>query len=456
MSHNYGCNCIIHLLFLLKVLLLVEPQQCESNSKVGWHCSGRTGGDYCVHTNSMCLTWHGILIILTDDEELHGKKASLRPSNAVAVFPLHLPDINNFHELDGVPDRTFFNDVMYQKSKPKDAVVLDGLSFIASFEIEDYNFYHWVNIIHVGFLARYYERFGLETSGRQNKKSMIQSLLQRNSTSQYKRALLGRSPGTKWQQGYADIALGEQTQYIYKDEINKLLMKYKYICFDKVVVPGASLYLGDSVESGLVFREMAAALKGIRVPKEDRNAITIVLQEKRRIINYKEVIKIIQEEQATLREAQDNSISFRIHIADFTSEDSFEVQALLMARTRILITTHGMVQAHATMMESGGSVYELNGFGFNYPLFETTSLFRGLYYFRDEMLINQTILAGATKLGDDIVKLKFGKNPYAFAKSEEERYKIFSFIVSRRRDAHLIVDPFVFRKRIRQILSIYI
>ena len=170
-------------------------------------------------------------------------------------------------------------------------------------------------------------------------------------------------------------------------------------------------YLGDGLSSSLVFREMAAQRKGkhIRVPERERNVITIFARDSRMqnrdLLNLQRLAQIALEEGSNLGSkysrpppattADANGVGgaadgegrlpfdhFDVHVVSFTDQDSFHTQALHMARTRILVTTHGSVISHCMFMEPGGVVLELNGFQFNYPMKARIVANRGHYYMR--------------------------------------------------------------------------
>lgn len=158
----------------------------------GWHCSGRSAGDYCVYSRSLCFTRDDTLILLTDNKNLIGKSKSLAHTNKqLFTSPLNLPDIRNLSNEVGVPSRSYFKEISYRENMPNNSITLDGINFLAKFDeySYNYNFYHWINTVHVGFLARYYEKLGIGNDGN-SINSFITNLLTLNSTSQYTRALL--------------------------------------------------------------------------------------------------------------------------------------------------------------------------------------------------------------------------------------------------------------------------
>jgi hypothetical protein len=64
------------------------------------------------------------------------------------------------------------------------------------------------------------------------------------------------------------------------------------ICFEKAIIPGASLNLGDGLLTSSIFKELALRTKGLNVNDDERNLITIFNQKSRRnILNLHEIIK---------------------------------------------------------------------------------------------------------------------------------------------------------------------
>lgn len=437
--------------------------QCQGQvQQVDWECTSRDNAHYCIYTNSLCIDMRGSLFLLTNNESMSGTWEGFSDANHLHDSPFHFPDLlgsGNVKEVTSMvaPYRSHLNGVthIHRNDLPRDFdfEYFDGDNLLVAFEPNpNSNFYHFVNKLSVAFLVRFYEMLGFGRSSSSSNpswniaKEMLDSLLLRNDVRPYKRALLLRSEVSSWQKGYADIAVGKNARFLFSSEID-MLLKVRPICFERVVVPGAALYLGDSLLTNMVFREMAAAYKGIRVHRDQRNVITFLDQshvQRRRILNLKELVRIATEEEASSRAGKPDAVPFIVMVASFTEHDSFETQAKHMARTRVLISTHGNVLCHSLMMEPGGVVYELNGYQFNYPLDQQIVGSRGHYYMRDEVPLENTKAQGYG-LGVD----PFPNN--SFDDCARDLYRCYPV----RRDADIICDVTSFRKTMKQIMSIF-
>ena len=207
--------------------------------------------------------------------------------------------------------------------------------------------------------------------------------------SEFDHAYLFRPPPTSWQQNVADLCLGNKTSVSYSPSSNKILNP---ICFEKAIIPGAALYLTDGLASSVVFRELAAKLKHIRVPENERNVVTIFDRSmgNRQILNLRELTKAVQEA------APDMQVS----VVDWDGNVDFKEQATHMARTRIMISTHGSVLNHNIFMEMAGVVMEINAYQFTYPPDNQIVFGRGNHYIRYEESLQNTRHQGF-QLGDD-------------------------------------------------------
>ena len=304
---------------------------------------------------------------------------------------------------------------------------------IAKFDDDGYNFFHWTTKISVAFLARLYEVEGFGRYAHDSNR-LLKKMLS-GSSKGFSHAFLFRPYSTKWQQGNAEISLGSGTKFYFEPEIKNLLHKGP-ICFERAIIPGASIGLGDGMLSSQIHREMAASIKGVRVAETDRNIITIFDQRfRRRFVNLEDMLRVLRKELVGTR--------FFPTVVHFEDHDDFLTQALHMAKTRILISTHGMVLAHSMYMEPGGVVIELNGFQFNYPLYERIALNYGHYYMRHEVSLDDSKAQGYN-FSHDVYSGTSFRNC-----SMTECYR-------HRRDADIRIDLHDFRKIARQAVALVV
>jgi hypothetical protein len=349
-----------------------------------WSCHIVDQLSYCVYRHSLCVDPNGQLFLLSDDMLQHGKSVPLHDD--LGASPLHVPLLHRAFGHHDVPYRSFFKSAKYaSKSSWKSVKVMKGWSVVASFDADNYNMYHWMNKLQASFVARIYELGGLKDTSLQT--GVLLDRLQQPDT-EIDFAFHFRPPPTSWQQNYAEICLGRKTKFFHSPELPGILP----VCFENAIVPGAALHLADGYSSSILFRELAAIVKGIRVPEKERTLITLFhrTQGKRQIMNIKEV-------KEALRTA---APMFQIETVNWDGSVPFHRQAMHMARTRIMITTHGCELNHAAFMEPNSVAVELNGFNFFYPLYQQVVLFRGMYYFRHEESIENTQYEGMA-WGDD-------------------------------------------------------
>ena len=128
-------------------------------------------------------------------------------------------------------------------------------------------------------------------------------------------------------------------------------------------------------------------------------------------------------------------------MAHFTGSDSFFSQSILMAKTRILISTHGMVLAQSMYMEPGGVVMELNGYQFNYPLYQRIVANYGHYYMRHEVALVDSKIQGFNTSFDPYA----GSNFQNCSKSN---------CYADRRDADIRVQTNDWRRMIQQAIAL--
>merc|ERR1712194_149331 len=180
----------------------------------------------------------------------------------------------------------------------------------------NYNIYHYVNKLHTAFVARAYELGGIrDTSSISNTAGILNHLLQ--SESEIGHAYLFRPHPTSWQKHYANLALGESTEFIYQDNISS----QGKVCFESAIVPGASLYLADGLASSMLFRELAAR-RGIRVPEVERNLITIFKRKlgNRNIVNLQELRGVLQ------AQSRIHDKKIQVQVVEWDHDTPFQVQ----------------------------------------------------------------------------------------------------------------------------------
>lgn len=351
----------------------------------GWTCKTHDQLSWCIYFHSLCLDRAGNILLVTNESSKHGKEVELL--NSLEPSPWHQLDVQNiangaFGRYD-VPYRSFFKTAHYTAYQPTDSVTIRGWSLIAAFDAQNFNIYHFMNKLHAAFVTRIYEIGGLSERKRATSLDVVSKL--ESEASEFSQAYLFRPSPTSWQSNYAKLSLGNRTRFFYGPAIQEYLASItgaRKVCFEQAIIPGAALYLADGFSSSALFREHAARLMGVRVPESQRNLVTIFDRRagNRRIINLKEVKARLQE----------IASQFEVVVVDWDESVDFRTQALHMARTRIMVTTHGSVLNHNAFMEMGGVVIELNGYQFTYPLDDQIVLYRGNYYMRYEEALQNT------------------------------------------------------------------
>jgi hypothetical protein len=357
-----------------------------SKHSKNWSCHILDQLGYCVYWGSLCVDQNRQLFLLSDDTSLHGKSVSLQ--NDLGPGPWHFPAFPRVYGHHDVPYRSFFSLAKYaSKSSWKSVPVRKGWSLVASFDADNYNLYHWMNKLQASFVARLYELGGLKDISLQT--GVLLDRLQQPDT-EIDFAFHFRPPPTSWQQNYAEICLGRKTKFFHAPELRGMLP----VCFQNAIVPGAALHLADGISSSMLFRELAALIKGIRVPVQERNVITLFdrSQGNRLLVNKNEFGEALKKA----------APMFQVETVNWDASVPFQRQAMHMARTRIMITTHGSVLNHATFMEPSSVVVEVNGYQFHYPLDQQIVLFRGMHYIRYEESLENTQHQG----------MSWGSDPY--------------------------------------------
>ena len=135
---------------------------------------------------------------------------------------------------------------------------------------------------------------------------------------------------------------------------------------------------------------------------------------------------------------------FRVVVVDWDGTVSFKEQAMHMARSKIMITTHGSVLNHNIFMEPGSVVMEMAAYQFHYPLDEQIVIHRGNYYFRYAETLKNTRHQ----------RMKFGEDPYP--KMSTRTCMAFGPCIIPRRDADIKVDIDRFSTTFSESLSFVI
>ena len=340
-----------------------------------WSCHVIDQLSYCVYSRSLCLDHDAHLVLLTGDPIMQGRPVQML--NNLSPSPWHAPDIDKFSQTSygqyDIPFRSFFSSARYAPTHSfAGAEWMSGWSLVAAFDAENYNLYHYMNKLHAAFIARIYELGGLKDRSMTSDGGLLQRM--RSTNSEFDYAYLFRPPPTSWQKNYGEICLGKKTKFIYSPR-DSVQGEHVPVCFEKAIIPGAALYLAEGLTSSILFREIAAEMKGIRVPKPERNLITIFIRKgNRRILNMQELVRALR----------DTSPALKVTSVDWDGDTDFETQAMHMARTRMMISTHGSVLNHNAFMELAGVVIEINAFQFVYPLDNQIILSRGHHYIRYE------------------------------------------------------------------------
>jgi hypothetical protein len=347
---------------------------------------------------------------LTDDVSKHGRIVT--GDNFLAPSPHHIPDVHAIRSsINLLPYRSFFNQAQLAHiSKISITHWVDDWSLIANFDAQNGNIFHWATKVQVGFLARENEFESNEARAKG-----------------YSNAYYFRGPGSSWQIGYDQLALGSSVQHHFAAELQSI-----NVCFRKAVIPGAALYITDGLFSSMKFREIAASF-GIRVPVHDRNIITIFDHgHNRKILNLPDIVKYLK----TI------APQFSVHLVKWDEKNSFKEQAIHMARTRIVITTHGSVMNHCMFMEPGGVVIEVGGYQWNYPLGEIIVLLHGHFYLRHEAVL-------ANSQFND---LGIGIDPFSKLSARDCLANIVCAVT--RRDANVFADMSQFANILNQAVSL--
>lgn len=443
------CSAIVILLFLYsdKVQpsdpVRVQPYQSTrehvsastTEIRPPWTCKAHDQLSWCFYFRSLCLDRQGGLLLVTNLTSKHKQPVNLL--NDLTPSPWHIPDVHDLSKSSfgryDVPYRSFFKSAHYDR-RPSSSKDVQGWSLVAAFDSDSANIYHYMNTLHASFVARLYEIGGLNE---RRLHSSSTALLDLNSTdSEFNHAYLFRPSPTSWQTGYGTLCLGNSTKFVYNPSTPQVadFGNNRYLCFEKAIIPGAALELADGLVSSVIFREHAASLLGIRVPDVKRNLITIF----DRSIGNRKIVNIADLKSRIEVMASD----FEVVVVDWDGEVDFKTQALHMARTRIMITTHGSVLNHNVFMETQGVVMELNGYQFTYPLDEKIVLSRGNHYLRYEESLQNTRHQG----------YDWGQDPFG-AVTTRACMRVDACLLARR-DADVRVNITIFEDYFRRALSL--
>lgn len=162
------------------ILLLFLFYKILGHRTQSWSCNIFDQLSYCVYLNSLCLDERGLVLVTQKPSG-----TSVKLVNKLAPSPLHLPFIGSLSDsyLDNtawdnldIPFRSFFEFARYESKTPSKAKNIQGWSLLASFDAQNYNFYHFVNKIQASFIARLYEIEGLNNFSQFDKTLFTQSL----------------------------------------------------------------------------------------------------------------------------------------------------------------------------------------------------------------------------------------------------------------------------------------
>lgn len=424
-----------------------QQQQCKvSVPPIRCHVSDQNS--YCVYERSLCILPDGSLYIVSGNASsprgsFEVKNNGLQPSPF--HFPFSIPLSLASSSLSGsvmdashmLPYRSFFPNYQMGPSHPAGAVFLPSWSLVAAFDATNFNIYHFVNKMHSAFYARLYEiekfsRMEPLTHDTQSFswKKTLENLLGPNEG--FARALLYRSDLTAWQKGFFSLAAGSQCHvHLMRSNNAQLPRPGNAVCLEKAIIPGAMLYLSDGLLSSTLFREMAATVASVRVAPQHRTCVTLFQRTDRRsMVNFEDVRK--------WTEKKVSSKGWRVEVKNWNENDSFEEQALHMAKTRVMVCTHGSVLNHMMFMEQGSVVIEINPHQFLYPLDQTIALHRGVYYLRHEATKENTKYASS--------------DPFPTLTSKQCFDNMDCYMT--RRDANLIVDLKEYDALLTQALSL--
>ena len=408
-----------------------------------YECFRRGDYQYCVYLNSLCWEHKGF-IVLIDNASLDGAYYTF--DNAMNDYPFHLPNIEkeSANPSGAGPLRGFFHGVRFRHAdkfnlSSESVAFFPDWSVLLRFDQISHNFFHWMTKINFAFLARYYEINGFARVPKFDGKSPPAAAANASATYKgYSQAFLWRRPATKWQEGYAALALGPTTRLVYESEINKMLKSTASLCFAAAVIPGADPALGDGLKTASVLREIAATEQGIRVPASQRNLITIFDQPgKRKILNLPVILETMRNMTA--------GTGYTVAVTQFSENTPYLEQAMHLAKTRILIATHGMVLLHSFFMESGGVVMELAPYQFNYPLYQRIVPQFSQFYMRYEAPLKDTKIQ-RFPLGSEAFYTNF-----TFSACAKERH--YGCLIDRR-DADIVLDVVAFTHLFRQALGL--
>ncbi len=368
-------------------ILRIPIEAVDTNgTEPSWSCHVIDQLSYCVYYRSLCVDKDASLVLLTTDATKQGNPVEML--NQLSPSPWHRPGIElyaktSFGRYD-VPFRSFFSSAQYaSRSSVHGAADITGWSLIAAFDADNYNVYHYMTKMQAAFVARLYELGGLKERRLTSPDDLLETM--RSPASEFDYAYLFRPQPTSWQRNYGELCLGNKTKFTYSPQHFSHASELP-LCFEKAIIPGAALYLADGLISSDLFRELAAEKKGIRVPAQERNVITIFdrSQENRRILNLKELSELVK----------NAAHGMEVTVVNWDGDAAFEIQAMHMARTRIMIATHGSILNHNVFMESAGVVIEINAYQFLYPLDAQIVLFRGNHYIRYEENIENCMHQG--------------------------------------------------------------
>lgn len=365
---------------------------------------------YCHYTRSLCYKKGTGFTLLTEDDSLEGTVLTL--DDSLPASPFHAPWEDRYFNTSGPkfwrktnwPYRSFIREPIILLNEATffqaaaNATWLRNDSIVIAFDADNYNTYHWANSVYAAFLAR----LRLEGVGR-NERHLDETITRLYKGQGFSNVIALRPRPTDWQQNYADIALGLkdlQTNYIYSSD----LADGAHLCFEKCVIPGASLYLGNGIANAQLFREMTERLKSVHIKngwsRKQFRVTWFVRNDKRRVLNVEEARDMIADELTKYNTRHGADV--QLDMVHWDGDTSFYEQASQMGKTRIFISTHGSALNHCLFMDTGGVVVEINPYQFRYPLDDLLVLQQGHYYMRHEISLADSRHQG----------MAFGVDPY--------------------------------------------
>lgn len=161
-------------------------------------------------------------------------------------------------------------------------------------------------------------------------------------------ALLHRSHLSEWESLLANVLFRNYT-----------IRSSEPVCFQRMIIPGTSIFMFLGTEQAVGFRNVAARALGIRKESCSMRALMVNRHpsQGRRFLNHEELLELTRKRVPT------------DYLESFSDYSALE-QITKVSRARILISTHGAGLTNAIFMRTGGVVLQLFQPHFNYYLYE--------------------------------------------------------------------------------------